>query len=106
MRLVRFWKSYTPNGELKRAAKTLREKGKAPEADKVKLETIFEGPCVQMLHVGPYDRECETISQMLQFAEQEGYRRHGCHHEIYLSDPRRVPPDRLKTILRMSVRKA
>jgi hypothetical protein len=93
-------------GELKRAAKTLREKGKAAEADQVKLESICEKTCVQMLHVGPYDRECETISEMLQFAEQEGYRGHGRHHEIYLSDPRRVPPDRLRTILRMPVRKA
>ena len=90
--------------ELSQAAKTLREKGKDPEVEEVKLETIAEGPCVQMLHVGPYDREWETISQMLEFAGEEGYESHGRHHEIYLSDPRRVPPERLKTILRMPVR--
>ena len=92
--------------ELNQAAKTLREKGKDPEVEEVKLEAVAEGSCVQMLHVGPYDREWETISQMLEFAAEEGYESHGRHHEIYLSDPHRVPPERLKTILRMPVRKS
>jgi hypothetical protein len=91
--------------ELVQAAKTLRARRKDPEVEDVKLETMAEGPCVQMLHIGPYDREWETIAQMLEFAAENGYESHGRHHEIYLSDPRRVPPDRLKTILRMPVRK-
>lgn len=91
-------------GELKQAVKSLKDKGKAPQADEVKLELLAEGPCVQMLHVGPYDKEGETISPMLAFAEAQEYRPHGRHHEIYVSDPRRVPPERLKTILRMPVR--
>jgi hypothetical protein len=89
--------------ELKQAAKALIDKGKDAAVKGVMLESIAEGPCVQMLHVGPYEREWGTISQMLEFAEAEGYRSHGRHHEIYLSDPRRVPPERLKTILRMPV---
>lgn len=92
--------------EVEQAAKVLVDKGKPREVEEVHLETFEEGKCVQMLHVGPYDREWETISQMLAFADERGYESHGRHHEIYLSDPRRVEPDRLKTILRMPVRNA
>jgi hypothetical protein len=67
------------------------------------LETLDEGQCVQMLHVGPYSKEGETISQMTALAGQKGLSFHGRHHEIYLSDPRRVPPERLRTILRLPV---
>ena len=59
-----------------------------------------------MLHVGPYEQERRTIDRMLAWATDQGWQPAGRHHEIYLSDPRRVPPDRLRTILRMPVRKA
>jgi len=72
-------------------------------ASKVQLETIHEGVCVQMLHVGPYAEERKTIAEMLKLAESQGKSFHGLHHEIYLSDPRRVPPERLRTILRLPV---
>jgi hypothetical protein len=91
--------------DLDRAVAVLTGKGKSPTVKEVRLETIEEGRCVQMLHVGPYDREGETIAKMLAFAEKQGLQRHGLHHEIYLSDPRRVPPERLKTILRLPVAK-
>ena len=81
------------------------KKGKAAEVRDVKLESLREGICVQALHVGPYDRERETIRLMQTFAEQKGYRFVGPHHEIYLSDPRRVAPERLRTILREPVAK-
>lgn len=68
------------------------------------METLEEGRCVQMLHVGPYNRENETIALMRILAEQKGLALVGPHHEIYLSDPRRSPPERLKTILREPVR--
>jgi len=91
--------------ELKEAAEKLVKKGKAPCADQVKLETITEGLCVQMLHIGPYEQTARSIAAMKAFAEQQGLISHGRHHEIYLSDPRRVPPEELKTILRCPVRK-
>ncbi len=91
--------------ELDDAARKLIEKGKAPGADQVKLESITEGPCVQMLHVGPYEEEGRSIGVMNAFAEQQGLALHGRHHEIYLSDPRRIAPEKLKTILRLPVRK-
>jgi hypothetical protein len=96
---------FVNNEDLEQAQKTLLEKGKDPEVKQVKFETISEGLCVQMLHVGPYDKEPETVEIMNAFAQEQGMERYGRHHEIYISDPRRVSPERLKTILRMPVRK-
>jgi len=91
--------------ELDKAVSVLIEKGKSPRVREVGLETISEGSCVQMLHVGPYNKERETLAVMKEFTEEQGLQFHGWHHEIYLSDPRRVAPERLKTILRHPVRK-
>ncbi len=85
------------------AVQKLMEKGKGPEVGEVALETMSEGRCVQMMHVGPYDREPETVEQMAALVKEQGLSFHGLHHEIYLSDPRRVPPERLRTILRLPV---
>lgn len=81
----------------------LMDKGKDPEVRDVALIDVTEGRCVQMLHVGPYEREPETVARMLEFAAAEGFEPHGRHHEIYLSDPRRVASDNLRTILRLPV---
>ena len=76
----------------------------------VEFLTIDEGECVQMLHRGPYDDEPATVAAMDAFIAEQGYvndfskTRH--HHEIYLSDPRRTAPEKLKTIVRHPVRKA
>ncbi len=72
---------------------------------KVEIKNIDKMRVAFVLHVGPYDKEGETVGQMEAFAEQQGMEFHGRHHDIYLSDPRRVPPERLKTILRHPVRK-
>jgi len=76
------------------------------EAVEVRFQTIGEGRCVQMLHVGPYANEQATIEQMCAFAKREGYELGDRHHEIYLSDPRRVAPEKMRTILRIPVRRA
>ena len=89
--------------DLKEAITTLKEKGKPPEVAEVKLETIGEGQCVQMLHVGPYSQEGETISQMLELAAEKHLASRGRFHEIYLSNPRRVSAARLRTLLRLPV---
>jgi len=89
--------------DLKDTITTLQAKGKPPEVANVKLESLAEGQCVQMLHVGPYAKEQETISQMIALAAEKGLACHGRHHEIYLSDPRRVAPERLRTIIRLPV---
>ncbi|MCZ6794321.1 MAG: GyrI-like domain-containing protein [Planctomycetota bacterium] len=91
--------------ELANARKVLAARGKGEGTDDVQLASLVEGRCVQALHVGPYEREHETIALMRDFATREGLEFHGRHHEVYLSDPRRVPAERLKTILRLPVRK-
>lgn len=73
--------------------------------DKIRLETLEEGRCVQTLHVGPYDAEAETLHQLHhEFIPNAGLRMTGKHHEIYFSDARRVEPSKLRTILRQPVR--
>ena len=94
---------FIAGADRKQAVATLRKRGKSREVEEVKLETMDEGRCVQMLHAGPYEKECETIALMRSFAESQGFKLAGPHHEIYLSDPRRVPAQRLKTILREPV---
>ncbi|MBI2899120.1 MAG: GyrI-like domain-containing protein [Planctomycetes bacterium] len=95
---------FVGTSEVRRAAETLKKRGKGDSVDEVAMEKLEEGECVQMLHVGPYEREGDTVAAMKKFAESKGRTFHGRHHEIYLSDPRRVAPEKLKTILRMPVK--
>lgn len=89
--------------EVNAAIKSVIEKGKPALAAEVKLEELTEGRCVQMLHVGPYPEEKTSIAKMNALAQGNGVHLRGPHHEIYLSDPNRVPPQRLRTILRYPV---
>jgi hypothetical protein len=91
--------------ELRSAAASLAAKGKGADVDRVQLETVREGRCVQVLHVGPYDREPESIERMRTSAAEKKYDFKGPHHEIYLSDPRRAAPEKLRTILRIPVQR-
>ncbi|HWJ10049.1 MAG TPA: GyrI-like domain-containing protein [Nocardioides sp.] len=71
---------------------------------RLRLETLEEGRCVQTLHVGSYDDEAPVLARMHdEFIPAQGLRMTGRHHEVYLSDPRRVEPARLRTILRQPV---
>lgn len=90
--------------DLRQAVAVLLKRGKGEDVKQVRLESLAEGLCVQMLHVGPYNMEHETIAVMSAFAQKKQLAFSGKHHEVYLSDPRRVPPERLKTILRHPVR--
>jgi hypothetical protein len=78
-----------------------------PSLPQPRLETYHEGLSVQILHVGSYDDEGPTLHRLHhEFIPQNGFEPRGKHHEIYLSDPRRVVPEKLKTVLRQPVRKA
>ena len=76
---------------------------------KVEYLTVDEGACVQCMHIGSYDDEPATIARMHKFAEESGYEidlnEARLHHEIYLSDPRRCEPARLKTVVRHPVKR-
>jgi hypothetical protein len=81
-----------------------RKKGESEMSSKLRLVDFEEGLCVQALHLGPYATEPATIERMRAFAQENGYR--DCvgldrkHHEIYLGDPRKTDPTKLKTVLR------
>ena len=95
--------TFIKDRQLQAAVKVLLDKGKAREVSAVTLERLDEGRCVQMLHVGPYDQTRPTVEAMQEFAREQGLKLAGRHHEIYLSDPRRVAPEKLRTILRHPV---
>jgi len=74
--------------------------------DKIKYDTISEGLCCQMLHLGSYDDEPASFETMRQFCSDSGYERSSHkHREIYLSDPRKTETGKLKTVLRFNVKK-
>ncbi|MEO9659583.1 MAG: GyrI-like domain-containing protein [Maribacter dokdonensis] len=80
-------------------------KNKKPQKvlDKVKFKTIDEGDCIQMLHMGSFDKEDETFKIMETFAKNKGLKRKSkVHKEIYLSDFRKTPESKLKTVLRFT----
>jgi hypothetical protein len=88
------------------ALEEVRGKNNPPALSKMRFETFREGLSAQILYVGPYSDEGPTIAEMHAFIEENGYQRTGKHHEIYLSDPRRAAPEKLKTVIRQPVRKA
>jgi hypothetical protein len=77
-----------------------------PPPASLRLKTLEEGLCVQTMHVGSYDDEGPVLAKLHdEYLPQNGLAETGHHHEIYLGDPRKTAPDRLKTILRQPVRR-
>jgi hypothetical protein len=90
--------------ELVEAARVeMARKKAAARLEEVRLERLAEGLCAQVLHVGPYSEEGPTIARLHTFIAAQGRRACGKHHEIYLSDPRRTMPEKMKTIIRQPV---
>ena len=87
-----------------------KKRGDSPALAKLRLEKFAEGLVMQTMHIGPYATEPATVERMRTFAAENGYRDRvglgGKHHEIYMGDPRRAKPEKLKTILRHSIEKA
>ena len=85
-------------------------KKKKQDFSKVEFMTIEEGLCVQCMHIGPYDDEPATVSTMHEFLQQQGYEPDitdkRLHHEIYLSDARRVAPEKLRTVIRHPIKES
>lgn len=86
------------------ACEDLRKKKNPAMLDRARFEAFYEGRSMQILHLGPFSEEPATIERMVGFAAVNGYETHGKHHEIYLSDPRRTAPEKLKTVLRHPIR--
>ena len=88
---------------LDRAVAEAKQKKALPALEKLRLEIYDEGRAAQILHVGPYREEEPTIHRLHAFIQEQGLHLCGKHHEIYLSDPRRTAPEKLKTILRQPI---
>ena len=91
-------------------ARAEAERKKKLDCSAAEYLTLAEGLCVQAMHLGPYDDEPRTVAAMRQFAKEQGYVEDfsdaRLHHEIYLSDPRRSEPAKLKTVIRHPVKRA
>ncbi len=85
-------------------------KKKKLDCSSAEFLTVEEGLCVQIMHIGPFDDEPATVARMDDYLEQNGYcdefSETRLHHEIYLSDARRVPPEKWKTVIRHPIKKA
>ncbi len=86
-------------------AEVVRKKKDVPALGRLRLETWAEGLCVQTMYAGSYDGERPTIEMMHVWMTANGYRARGRHHELYISDPNRTAPEKMKTILRLPVEK-
>jgi hypothetical protein len=92
--------------EVFEAGKAALIKKKNPTGiDKVYFELYDEGHCAQIMHIGPYSEEGPTIKNLHSFFTDQGYEPSGQHHEIYLGDPRKAKPEKLKTIIRQPIKK-
>ena len=89
-------------------AKETVKKKKGLDPSRAELLTITDGLCVQIMHIGSYDNEPATIKLMDDFAAEQGYMLDFSetrnHHEIYLSDPRKVAPEKLRTVIRHPIK--
>ncbi len=92
---------------VEQATDRVRAKAAPSRLDDVRFDELSEGRCVQTLHIGSFDDEAEVLRRMHdEFIPANGLQMTGMHHEIYLSDIRRVAPDRQRTILRQPVEPA
>ena len=86
------------------ASAEVRRKKKLPALEQVRFEVYDEGLAAQIMYLGAYADEGPTIAMLHTFIAEQGYERRGKHHEIYLGDPRRTAPEKLKTVIRQPVR--
>jgi hypothetical protein len=91
---------FIARAQVEAAFNEVRKKNNPAALDRVRLETLTEGPSAQILYVGPFSAEGPVIQRMHDFIHAAGKQLRGKHHEIYLNDPRRTAPEKLKTILR------
>ncbi|MFW5714699.1 MAG: GyrI-like domain-containing protein [Brevefilum sp.] len=94
------------NAMMEEAIGEVRRKKDLENLDALRFTRFKEGTAVQILYFGPYNDEGPTVDRMHQYAFDRGYQLRGKHHEIYLNDPRRTAPEKLKTVLRHPVKKS
>ena len=94
---------YVTQELVQKALKQVEEKRNLPALSKMRFGSFHEGLSVQIMHIGPYSAEGPTIERLHKFIREKGYGLRGRHHEIYLSDPRRSKPGKLKTAIRQPI---
>ncbi len=88
-----------------RAVEQVKAKKNLPALSKVKFKSFHEGLSAQIMYFGPYSDEGPTIQKLHNFIKDNGYELSGKHHEIYLGDPRKTAPEKLKAVIRQPVKK-
>jgi hypothetical protein len=88
---------------LDRAIEQAKKKKDSAALSKIRLERFHEGLSAQIMHIGLYAAERPTIEQLHAFIKANGYALRGRHHEIYVGDPRRAVPEKLRTVIRQPV---
>ncbi len=103
-RMMVWQPDWLSSGDFEEALNQVAKKKPNPALKNLKFEKFEEGECAQILHIGSYNDEAATIAKMhSEFIPQMGYKMRGLHHEIYISDPRKTAPEKLKTILRQPI---
>jgi hypothetical protein len=96
---------YVTKDRVEEAFETVRKKKDLPALQKMKFASFNESLSAQTMHIGPYADEGPTIQRVHDFIRESDYELRGKHHEIYMSDPRRSKPEKLKTIIRQPIKK-
>jgi hypothetical protein len=91
--------------DVNEAREVVRKKKNPLALEKVRFNSYNEGKCAQILYIGAYKDEGPMIAQIHAFIKKSGYRLEGKHHEIYLSDPRKTAPEKLRTVIRQPMAK-
>lgn len=105
-----FWKlliqmpQFVTAGDYRQAVALAAQKKELPQLSQVTFESLEEGLSVQMLHTGPYTNEETSLQNMRDYMAQHQLVQNGLHHEIYISDPRKTAPEKLRTVLRLPVK--
>ena len=96
--------SFVTQATVDAAIAEVRKKKNPAAISGLRLEAFDEGRCAQIMHIGPFSAEGPNIERVHHFIEAGGHKRHGKHHEIYLSDIRKADPSKWKTIIRQPMR--
>ena len=88
------------------AVEEVRRKKNPPALEKARLEELHEGLSAQIMHIGPYAEEAPTVEKLHALIKDNGYEFNGKHHEVYMGDPRRTAPEKLKTVIRQPIQQA
>ncbi len=87
-----------------KAVEQVQIKKSLPSLSKIKLKSFNEGLSAQLMYIGPYSAEGPAVRKLHNFIKENGFELRGKHHEIYLSDPRKSAPEKLKTVIRQPVK--